>query len=96
MPRAFYLKAQLAPITVRRIGERYEIIVGERRFRAVRDYTDMKTIRAEIVEATDREARRRSADENFLREDLSVVERIEVYVWLVDDDLIEYAERIKD
>ena len=89
-------EGQIAPIMVRRIGERYEIIVGERRFRAVRDYTDMKTIQAKIIEATDREARRKSADENFLREDLSVVEQIETNVWLVDDDLMEYSKLIKD
>jgi ParB family chromosome partitioning protein len=88
-------EGQIAPIMVRRIGERYEIIVGEIRYRAVRDYTNMKTIQAEIIEATDREARRKSFAENILWEDLSVVEQIEGNVRLVDDDLMEYSELIR-
>jgi len=32
----------IEPIVVRPKNDRYELIAGERRFRAVRDYTDMK------------------------------------------------------
>ena len=55
----------IEPIVVRRKGRRYEIIVGERRFRALRDHTEMKTIPAQIVKATDLEARRMSSAERY-------------------------------
>ncbi len=58
----------IEPIVVRPKGRRYEIIAGERRFRAARDFTEMETIPAQIVKATDLEARRMSAAENLQRE----------------------------
>ncbi len=79
----------IEPIVVRRKGRRYEIIAGERRFRAVRDFTEMKTIPAQIVKATDLEARRMSAAENLQREDLSAIETIEAIVEIVDSELIK-------
>ena len=82
----------IEPIVVRRKGRHYEIIAGERRFRAVRDFTEMKTIPAQIVKATDLEARRISAAENLQREDLSAIEAIEAIVEIVDAELIEDKE----
>ncbi len=79
---------------VRRKGRRYEIIAGERRFRAVRDFTEMKTIPAQIVKATDLEARRISAAENLQREDLSAIETIEAIVEIVDSELIKDKEYV--
>jgi ParB family chromosome partitioning protein len=34
----------ISPILVRPIGNRFELIAGERRLRAIRDHTDMQTI----------------------------------------------------
>ncbi|RLC29032.1 hypothetical protein DRH13_06300, partial [Candidatus Woesebacteria bacterium] len=82
----------IEPIVVRREGRRYEIIAGERRFRAVRDFTEMETIPAQIVKATDLEARRMSAAENVLREDLSAIEMIEGTVEILDAGLSEDKE----
>ena len=79
----------IEPIVVRRKGKGYELIAGERRFRAVRDFTDMKTIPAQIVKATDPEARRMSAAENLQRQDLSAIEMIEAIVEIVDGELTE-------
>ena len=79
----------IEPIVVRRKGSRYEIIAGERRFRAVRDFTEMKTIPAQIVKATDLETRSISAAENIQRENLSAIETIEAIVAIVDAELIE-------
>ena len=62
---------------------------GERRFRAVRDFTEMETIQAQIVIAGDLQARRISAAENLQREDLSPIETIEAVVEIVDAELIE-------
>ncbi len=67
----------IGPIMVRSNGGRYELIAGERRLRAVRDYTEIKTIAAEVVKKNDLEARRISAAENLQREDLSAIETIE-------------------
>ena len=86
----------IEPIVVRPKGRRYEVIAGERRLRAVRDYTTLKTIPARIVKASDLEARRMSAAENLQREDLSAIEMIEAIVEIVDADLIEDAELIED
>ena len=62
----------IEPIVVRPKKDRYELIAGERRFRAVRDYTEMGTIHAKIIIANDLQARRISAAENLQREDLCV------------------------
>ena len=40
----------IEPIVVRLKGRRYEIIAGERRFRATRYYTNLKTIQAQIFQ----------------------------------------------
>jgi len=95
----------IEPIVVRPIERRYELIAGERRLRAVRDYTEMNTIQAQIVIASDLQVRRISAAENMQREDLSAIETIETIVEIVDAELaedIEYlsmgktpAERVK-
>ena len=79
----------IEPIVVRPKKDRYELIAGERRFRAVRDFTEMKTIPAQIFKSNDLEARRISAAENIQREDLSAIETIEAIVAIVDADLIE-------
>ncbi|MBC8246870.1 MAG: ParB/RepB/Spo0J family partition protein, partial [Deltaproteobacteria bacterium] len=82
----------IAPILVRPVGNRFELIAGERRFRAIRDHTDRLTILARIVEVDDRGARRKSATENLQREDLTVFETIETVVDFVDAELIEDRE----
>jgi len=67
----------IEPIVVRAKRDRYELIAGERRFRAVRDFNEMETIQAQIVIATNLQARRISAAENLQREDLSAIETVE-------------------
>jgi len=52
----------------------------------------MKTIPAQIVKATDLEARRMSAAENVQRQDLSAIESIEAIVEIVDAELTEDIE----
>ena len=78
----------IEPIVVRRNGgNRFELISGDRRFRAIRDYTAMKTIPAQIIKVNDLEARRISVAENLQREDLSFVEESEAIVEIVDAEL---------
>ncbi len=82
----------ISPILVRPTGKRHELIAGERRLRAIRDHTDMKTIQARIVAVDDIGARRMSAAENLQREDLTIFETIEAIVAIVDAELIDDAE----
>ncbi len=82
----------IAPILIRPIGNRFELIAGERRFRAIRDHTDRLTIAARIIEVDDIGAQRKSAAENLQREDLTVFETIETVVDFVDAELIEDRE----
>jgi len=82
----------IEPIIVRPKSDRYELIAGERRFRAIRDFTEMETIQAQIVIADALQARRISAAENLQREDLSSIETIEAIVDIVDAELIEDKE----
>jgi len=79
----------IQPIIVRPSNGRYELIAGERRLRAVKDYTDMNKIVCSIVDVNDFQARRMSAAENLHREDLSTIEMIEAIVESVDAELIE-------
>ncbi|MCC8035291.1 MAG: ParB/RepB/Spo0J family partition protein, partial [Rikenellaceae bacterium] len=77
----------IQPITVRSRGEgqrmRYEIICGERRFRACRSL-DMAEIPAYVREATDDEAYDLSISENLQREDVPPMEAAEAYKRLID------------
>ena len=81
----------IEPIVVRRKGSRYEIIAGERRFRAVRDYTNLKTIPALIIKADDLEARRISAAENVIVHRNKIFDRIDMInrmcrgTWIAQD-----------
>ncbi len=82
----------IEPIIVRPKSDGYELIAGERRLRAVRDFTEMETIQAQIVIASNLQARRIAAAENLQREDLSAIESIEAIVDIVDAELIEDKE----
>ena len=66
---------QLQPIVVRRKGNKYELIIGERRVRAA-VYADIPRIRAEIVDLTDAEADVRRLIENVHRKDLDIWEKV--------------------
>ena len=76
-------KGVLQPLLVRRVGERYEIVAGERRWRAsslaglteipviVRDLSDLETLEIAIIE-------------NLQREDLGPVEEARAYARLLE------------
>ncbi|QDS89358.1 putative chromosome-partitioning protein ParB [Rosistilla ulvae] len=65
---------QLQPVIVRRDGERYQLISGERRLRAA-IHGGMTTVRAEIREADDRMVAELAIVENLQRKDLNAVEK---------------------
>ncbi|MDA3791017.1 MAG: ParB/RepB/Spo0J family partition protein, partial [Desulfobacula sp.] len=72
--------------------DRFQLIAGERRLRAIRDFTDLTMIQAKITVVDDLQARRISAAENLLREDLSVIESIEANIEIIDVEMGKMPE----
>ena len=68
----------LQPIVVRPRGDRYEILVGERRWRAARE-AGLGRVPAIVREATDAEAIELALVENLLRENLNPLEEADAY-----------------
>ena len=68
----------LQPIIVRPRGDRYEILVGERRWRAARE-AGLGRVPAIVREATDAEAIELALVENLLRENLNPLEEADAY-----------------
>jgi len=64
----------LQPISVRKIGNKYELIAGERRYRACL-LNGNKTIDAIVFEKTDEESAKLALIENIQREDLNAIEQ---------------------
>jgi len=78
----------IEPIIVRPQKKgRFQLIAGERRLRAIKDYTDMKMIQAKIADVDDLQARRISVTENRLRQDLSAIESIEATIEIIDEEM---------
>jgi ParB family chromosome partitioning protein len=74
----------LQPIIVRPSGEMYEIVAGERRWRAARD-AGLSKIPAIVREITDREMLEIALIENLRREDLNPLERAGAYRRLIQE-----------
>ena len=68
----------IQPVIVRRVGPGYQLIAGERRWRAARQ-AGLERIPAIIREATDAESLELALVENLLREDLNPMEEAEAY-----------------
>ncbi len=77
-------KGLLQPILVRRKEGVYEIIAGERRFRAAK-IVGLEEIPAIVREADDREALELAMIENLQREDLNAIEIATVYQRFVEE-----------
>jgi ParB family chromosome partitioning protein len=86
----------LQPIVVRRQGEKFELIAGERRWRAFQQLK-IKTIPARLVEASNASAAALGLIENLQREGLNAIEEAHGYASLIRDfDLTQEtaAERV--
>ena len=86
---------QIAPIVVREIGDKYELIVGERRWRATQ-LLKKETISAIVIQADDKTSAVLSIVENVQREDLNSMEEAESLQRLIEefkmshDDVAKY------
>lgn len=74
----------LNPITVTKVGSHYEILAGERRFRASK-LNGAKTIEAIVKNYEEKDVEVLSLIENVQREDLSAIEEASAYKNLVDN-----------
>jgi len=89
---------QISPIVVRKMGEKYELIVGERRWRATQ-LLKKDAIDAVIIDADEKTSAVLSIVENVQREDLNSMEEAESLLRLVNefgmshDDISKYISK---
>lgn len=74
----------IQPIVVRRSGDGYELVAGERRWRAAKE-AGLERIPAVVREVTDAQSLEIALVENLLREDLNPIEAAEGYRRLLTD-----------
>ncbi|SQC70654.1 Nucleoid occlusion protein [Listeria fleischmannii subsp. fleischmannii] len=72
----------LQPVILRQIDDKYQLVVGERRYRASKA-ANLKDIPAVIRQLSDVEMMELSVIENLQREDLSPLEEAESYAFLM-------------
>lgn len=81
----------IQPIVVRQIGTKYEIIAGERRYKAS-TLANKETIPAIIVTLSDRDSEEIALLENIQREDLTPIEEAVSYKRILDVGYISQEE----
>lgn len=84
----------IQPITVRKRGENFELVAGERRWRAAR-MADFEVVPCNIIEITDTESAEIALLENLQREDLNFIEEAEAYYNLINDHRFTQDELAK-
>lgn len=77
-------KGVLQPLLVRKQGDRYEIIAGERRWRASK-LAGLKTVPVIVKDLNDKEVLEVALVENLLRENLSAIEEAEGFQRLINE-----------
>jgi ParB family chromosome partitioning protein len=75
----------LQPLVVRRRGDGYELIIGERRWRAAQ-LAGLDEVPAVVLDATDRQVVEMALVENVQRADLNPMELAEAFRVLIDDE----------
>ena len=84
----------IQPITVRKRGEKFELVAGERRWRAAR-MANLETVPCNIIEITDTQSAEIALLENLQREDLNFIEEAEAYYNLINDHRFTQDELAK-
>lgn len=74
----------LQPILVRPIGDKFQIVHGERRYRACK-VLGLEKIRAEVKELSDRQVLEIQLVENLQREDLNPIEEAETFQRMISE-----------
>ena len=98
LAESIHENGQIAPIVVRKIADRYELIVGERRWRALQ-LLKKDSIQAVVIEADEKTSAVLSIVENVQREDLNAMEEAESLERLVNefdmshDDVAKYISK---
>lgn len=86
----------ITPLTVRKNGDRYEIVAGERRWRASK-LAGRKTVPVIVGDYTDQQVDEIALIENIQRENLNPIEEAQAYKKLIEDYHLkqdEVAERV--
>jgi ParB family chromosome partitioning protein len=81
----------IQPIIVRKVGEQYELIAGERRWRAARA-AGLTSVPALVREATPAEQAQMALVENIQRENLNPIDRAQAYKTLMQQLGLTQAE----
>ena len=81
----------MQPIVVRQVGDGYELVVGERRWRAAQA-AGLDAIPAVVRNLDDRDSAQWALVENLQREDLNPIERAEAFQGLQDDFGLTHQE----
>ena len=84
-------KGILEPLIVRRTDQGYELIIGERRWRAAQK-AGLKEVPVMVKEIEGREVLELSLIENLQREDLNPIEEAEAFKHLIEEFSISQAE----
>ncbi|MGG7144976.1 nucleoid occlusion protein [Clostridium nigeriense] len=84
----------IQPITVRKRGENFELVAGERRWRAAR-MASLESVPCNVIEITDSESAEIALLENLQREDLNFIEEAEAYYNLINDHKFTQDELAK-
>lgn len=74
----------IQPLTVRKMGEVFELVAGERRLRAAK-LANLEDVPCNIIDITDSESAQIALLENLQREDLNYIEEAEAYYNLIND-----------
>lgn len=90
LARSVAQKGILQPLLVRPAGEGYEIVAGERRFRAAQQ-AGLSTVPVVVKSLGDRETLEIALIENVQREDLSALEEARAYKQLLEFGLSQEA-----
>ncbi len=83
LSRSMKEKGVIQPLLVRRKGDFYELIAGERRLRAAQ-LLNLKEIPILVKDAEDRDSLELALIENIQREDLNPIEEAHAYQYLID------------
>lgn len=73
----------IQPITLRRVGDRYEVVAGHRRFKAAKR-AGLATLPAVVRDLSENEADELKVHENLFREDVNPVDEARFIVHMID------------